>query len=106
MHTINHLLTNLLAGAVIATTVDVPSVVYRDVLIVGGGASGAYAAVRLREDFGKSILLVEKENILVTPKSLCTTLRVCELLTNYFLTRAAMLIPMSIQRRILHTTTA
>ncbi|OHE96494.1 hypothetical protein CORC01_08257 [Colletotrichum orchidophilum] len=31
-----------------------------DVVIIGGGGSGAYAAVRLREDFGKQILVVEK----------------------------------------------
>ncbi|KAM5353579.1 hypothetical protein ACJ41O_000229 [Fusarium nematophilum] len=31
-----------------------------DVAIVGGGATGAYAAVRLREDFDKSILVIEK----------------------------------------------
>lgn len=33
-----------------------------DVLIVGGGATGAYAAVRLREDFNKTVLVVEKAN--------------------------------------------
>ncbi|RFN54007.1 amine oxidase protein [Fusarium flagelliforme] len=32
-----------------------------DVAIVGGGATGAYAAVRLREDYGKSVLVIEKE---------------------------------------------
>jgi Pyruvate/2-oxoglutarate dehydrogenase complex, dihydrolipoamide dehydrogenase (E3) component, and related enzymes len=38
----------------------------RDVVVVGGGAAGAYAAVRLREDYGKSIALVEKEARLVS----------------------------------------
>ncbi|KAF4965421.1 hypothetical protein FSARC_6772 [Fusarium sarcochroum] len=33
-----------------------------DVAIVGGGATGAYAAVRLREDYGKSVLVIEKED--------------------------------------------
>ncbi|KAF4454868.1 amine oxidase [Fusarium albosuccineum] len=33
-----------------------------DVAVVGGGASGAYAAVRLREDFGKEIVVIEKQN--------------------------------------------
>ncbi|KAM0347656.1 hypothetical protein ACHAPU_004669 [Fusarium lateritium] len=33
-----------------------------DVAIVGGGATGAYAAVRLREDYGKSVLVIEKQN--------------------------------------------
>lgn len=36
-----------------------------DVAIIGGGASGAYAAVRLREDFGKNIVVVEKQDRLV-----------------------------------------
>ncbi|KAK4216898.1 hypothetical protein QBC37DRAFT_77706 [Rhypophila decipiens] len=37
---------------------------YRDVVIIGGGASGAYSAVRLREDYGVSVVLIEKEEIL------------------------------------------
>ncbi|CAM1508821.1 Fc.00g025600.m01.CDS01 [Cosmosporella sp. VM-42] len=40
------------------------SKIQKDVVIIGGGASGAYAAVRLKEDYGKSILLVEKQDIL------------------------------------------
>src|SRR3569833_2055665 len=40
-------------------------VIQRDVVIIGGGASGAHAAVRLREDFKKSVILVEKQSILV-----------------------------------------
>lgn len=43
-----------------------PNVLFKDVAIIGGGASGAYAAVRLRDDFGKSIALVEKEDRLVS----------------------------------------
>ncbi|TVY82385.1 Beta-cyclopiazonate dehydrogenase [Lachnellula suecica] len=39
-------------------------VVYKDVAILGGGASGTYAAVRLREDYGKSVFLIEKEAVL------------------------------------------
>lgn len=35
----------------------------RDVAIIGGGAAGTFAAIRLR-DAGKSVVLVEKENIL------------------------------------------
>lgn len=38
----------------------------RDVVIVGGGAAGSHAAVRLREDEGKSVVLIEKESILVS----------------------------------------
>jgi hypothetical protein len=36
-----------------------PIVLNTDVAIIGGGASGTYAAVRLREDFNTSIVLVE-----------------------------------------------
>jgi succinate dehydrogenase/fumarate reductase flavoprotein subunit len=35
-------------------------------VVIGGGASGAYAAVRLRDDFNKSIALIEKQSILVS----------------------------------------
>jgi hypothetical protein len=43
--------------------------IYKDVAIVGGGASGAHAAVRLREDYKKSIIIVEKQYNLVLPLS-------------------------------------
>lgn len=49
-----------------ATTQKRPSVIFKDVAIIGGGASGAYAAVRLRDDYGKSIALVEKQDRLVS----------------------------------------
>lgn len=42
-----------------AGTIDV------DIAIVGGGATGAYAAVRLREDFNKTVVVIEKQNRLV-----------------------------------------
>jgi hypothetical protein len=38
-----------------------------DVAIVGAGASGGYAAVRLKEDFGKTIAVIEKGAALVRP---------------------------------------
>jgi glycine/D-amino acid oxidase-like deaminating enzyme len=47
-----------------------PDIIQKDVVVIGGGASGAYAAVRLRDDFKKSIALIEKEAILVRPKRL------------------------------------
>jgi heterodisulfide reductase subunit A-like polyferredoxin len=34
--------------------------IFKDVAIIGGGASGAYSAVRLREDMGKSVVVIEK----------------------------------------------
>ncbi|KAJ5109341.1 beta-cyclopiazonate dehydrogenase [Penicillium angulare] len=36
---------------------------YRDVAIIGGGASGTYAAIKLK-DHGKSIIVIERESIL------------------------------------------
>lgn len=38
-------------------------IIVRDVAIIGGGASGTFSAVRLR-DQGKSVVLIEKESIL------------------------------------------
>ncbi|CEJ54428.1 hypothetical protein PMG11_00741 [Penicillium brasilianum] len=40
------------------------NILHRDVVVIGGGASGAYAAVRLRDDLNKSIALIEKQDIL------------------------------------------
>ncbi|KAF4458809.1 amine oxidase [Fusarium albosuccineum] len=54
-------LVRLLATASVAAAADYSSVIERDVVIIGGGASGAHAAFRLREDVGKSIVLIEKE---------------------------------------------
>lgn len=50
------------AGAVHDTATGV---IHRDVVIVGGGAAGAHAAVKLR-DMGKTIVLVEKGDVLVS----------------------------------------
>lgn len=40
-----------------------PDTIIRDVAIIGGGSSGTFSAVRLR-DQGKSVILIEKEDIL------------------------------------------
>jgi heterodisulfide reductase subunit A-like polyferredoxin len=53
-----------LSRVVIAGHYPLP-IVSKDVAILGGGASGTYAAVRLREDYGKNVLLIEKEAVLV-----------------------------------------
>ena len=53
-----------LSKVVIAGHYPLP-IVNTDVAILGGGASGTYAAVRLREDYRKSVLLIEIEAVLV-----------------------------------------
>lgn len=55
----------LLAAASVVAGNWLPDIIARDVAIIGGGASGAYAAIRLKEDYGKSIVLVEKAGRLV-----------------------------------------
>jgi ribulose 1,5-bisphosphate synthetase/thiazole synthase len=46
-----------------------PNILVKDVVIIGGGASGAYAAVRLRDDYNRSIALVEKQDHLASISS-------------------------------------
>ncbi|KAF9889691.1 hypothetical protein FE257_006997 [Aspergillus nanangensis] len=55
---------SLVASASLVSASSRHETLYKDVVIVGGGASGAYAAVRLRDDYGKSIALIEKQDIL------------------------------------------
>ena len=40
-------------------------VITKDVVIIGGGSSGTYGAVRLREDYNVSVIVVEKDDHLV-----------------------------------------
>lgn len=47
------------------TAQDASAVITKDVVIIGGGAGGTHAAVKLREDLGQDIILVEKQSILV-----------------------------------------
>jgi len=35
-------------------------IITRDVCIIGGGSTGTYSAVRLSQDMGKSVVIVEK----------------------------------------------
>lgn len=62
---------------VVLATVTVPiaaqddnnvTTIVKDVAVVGGGASGSYSAVRLREDYNVSVILIEKEANLVSPR--------------------------------------
>jgi NADPH-dependent glutamate synthase beta subunit-like oxidoreductase len=55
----------LVAASAVSAGWDFPEIITRDVAIIGGGASGSYAAVRLREDYKKSIVVVEKAGRLV-----------------------------------------
>ena len=54
-----------MAAARVATA-GLPKVLFKDVAIIGGGSSGAYAAVRLRDDYCKDIVLVEMADHLVS----------------------------------------
>jgi hypothetical protein len=52
---------SMITSAVAQTSSD--DIITRDVCIIGGGSSGTYAAVQLR-DSGKSVVVVEKEDVL------------------------------------------
>jgi hypothetical protein len=41
---------------------DVEKIIQRDVAIIGGGASGTYAAVRLRDDLNTSVIVIEPKD--------------------------------------------
>lgn len=69
-----HRCNSLLSAALFMTCVcfvfsETPSThvrtIIKDVVILGGGPSGSFAAVRLREDFGKSVIIVEQKDRLV-----------------------------------------
>jgi ribulose 1,5-bisphosphate synthetase/thiazole synthase len=59
----------VLAARTAATRIDETKfspadTIVRDVVVLGGGASGSYAAVRLK-DFGKTVVVVEQKDHLV-----------------------------------------
>lgn len=58
------LLTSTWAHTIDETKFKPEDIIVRDVAIVGGGASGTYAAVRLK-DQGKTIALIERDDHLV-----------------------------------------
>ena len=51
------------------TALQPSSFLSSDIVVIGGGASGAYAAVRLRDDYHKSTTLVEMQSGLVRTSS-------------------------------------
>lgn len=53
-------------SSVHAASVNTPKVIDRDVIIIGGGAAGSHAAFRLQQDYNKSVILIEKQSILVS----------------------------------------
>ncbi|KAH6874689.1 hypothetical protein B0T10DRAFT_448822 [Thelonectria olida] len=50
------------ALASVAAATPCGPTIEKDVVVVGGGASGCHAAFRLREDYGQRILLIEKRD--------------------------------------------
>ena len=54
-----------LLGALVIPILVAAGSLSRDIVIIGGGASGAHAAVWLR-DHGKSVIVVEKRDTLVS----------------------------------------
>ncbi|KAL2118819.1 hypothetical protein VTJ04DRAFT_5778 [Mycothermus thermophilus] len=50
----------LAAASTVSAGFSLPTFLYRDVVVVGGGAGGVYSTVRLKEDYGKSVVLIEK----------------------------------------------
>lgn len=65
----------ILAARVTANRIDetkfsLADTIVKDVVVLGGGASGSYAAVRLK-DSGKSVIVVEQKNYLVRLSDMC-----------------------------------
>lgn len=58
--------TLLAISTVTTASTETYEVIERDVVIVGGGASGSHAAVRLREDYNKTVVVIEKQSNLVS----------------------------------------
>lgn len=58
-------LLGFVAVATAASATELPKLLFKDVVVIGGGASGTYAAIRLRDDENKSVAVIEKQSILV-----------------------------------------
>jgi len=52
-------------GKVDESKFEESDIIFRDVAIIGGGGSGAHAAVLLKQDHGKSVVVIEKQDRLV-----------------------------------------
>ncbi|MBC7658543.1 MAG: NAD(P)-binding protein [Chitinophagaceae bacterium] len=52
---------SLAASTLTSTSPRIPETLKRDVVVFGGGASGMYAAMKLR-DLGYSVVVIEKAN--------------------------------------------
>ncbi|KAK1761570.1 hypothetical protein QBC47DRAFT_429165 [Echria macrotheca] len=50
--------------SLLAPLATAANTIERDVAIIGGGASGSYAAIRLREDYNLSVVVIEKATML------------------------------------------
>jgi hypothetical protein len=55
----------LVAAAIDESQFAPGDIIAKDVAVIGGGASGAHAAIILRDDYHKSVVLVEKDFQLV-----------------------------------------
>ncbi|KAK3388026.1 hypothetical protein B0H63DRAFT_413350 [Podospora didyma] len=60
-------LSGLLATATLGASTVLPQsiasrVLFKDVAIIGGGASGSHAALRLKEDYGKSVVVIDAQS--------------------------------------------
>jgi hypothetical protein len=54
-----------LAAATVVAGSWFPEIIVKDVAVIGGGASGSYAAIRLKEDYKKSVVVIEKAKRMV-----------------------------------------
>ena len=87
----------LLATATLGASTILPQsiasrVLFKDVAIIGGGASGSHAAIRLKEDYGKSIVVIEAQSRLVCGHGVSVEMPYWILIV-YFLGRPCVVVP-------------
>jgi len=66
MASVRRIAAGLVAAASLTEAFLFPDILVKDVVIIGGGGSGAHAALRLKEDFKQDIVVVEKKDHLVS----------------------------------------